>query len=348
MFVQYCLSEVSEVDQSLSKVNVLLTEINTKLSRCPFIPRKDLLSRISPILSEIEWTVYLTQNESKCDSTEDDEEKESLAWDSAEDFTLYEEDDADDNESSEDDDHGPIKFSDSESDDEVPPPPPGQLSLESKEDFVKLVLMKKEMGFINGQKASSGAILRAPEWGPPLPESSDEDDENMAESRPESVPDTPAKDECAKYVKEMTTRINLLAPDGKYKVTKPLKYKVDFNKMNSHFIRNIPEPVFFPVLGCSQDPMFYCKEGMLSTNNPERNYYNKSCENRNYRYPHGGIYGYETDVGIVPVPAEPIHGHVWKNGHEIRDRNDGKWIVHAEVDDGLPSRRSWSPPWRRG
>ena len=108
MFVQYCLSEVSEVDQSLSKVNVLLTEINTKLSRCPFIPRKDLLSRISPILSEIEWTVYLTQNESKCDSTEDDEEKESLAWDSAEDFTLYEEDDGDDNESSEDDDHGPI------------------------------------------------------------------------------------------------------------------------------------------------------------------------------------------------------------------------------------------------
>merc|ERR1712155_326484 len=126
----------------LSKVNVLLTEINTKLSRCPFIPRKDLLSRISPILSEIEWTVYLTQNESKCDSTEDDEEKESLAWDSAEDFTLYAEDDGDDNESPEDDDHGPIKFSDSESDDEVPPPPPGRLNVESKEDFVKLVLMK--------------------------------------------------------------------------------------------------------------------------------------------------------------------------------------------------------------
>ena len=128
MFVQYCLSEVSEVDQSLSKVNVLLTEINTKLSRCPFIPRKDLLSRISPILSEIEWTVYLTQNESKCDSTEDDEEKESLAWDSAEDFTLYEEDDGDDNESSEDDDHGPIKFSDSESDDEDSPNPKKILS----------------------------------------------------------------------------------------------------------------------------------------------------------------------------------------------------------------------------
>ena len=349
MFVRYCLSEVSEVDIALSKVNVLLAEVNTKLSKCPFIPKKDLLSRISPILSEIKWTVYLTQENSECAQSISDvgeEDDKSLAWDSGEDFNLYEEDDGDDEKSSEDDDHGPIKFSDSESDDEVPPPPPGQLSLESKEDFVKLVLMKKEMGFINGQKASSGAILRAPEWGPPLPESSDEDDENMAESRPESVPDTPAEDECAKYVKEMTTRINLLAPDGKYKVTKPLKYKVDFNKMNSHFIRNIPEPVFYPVLGCSQDPDFYRQEGMLT--NPERNYYNKSLENRNYRYPHGGIYGYDTDVGIVPVPDEPIHGHVWKNGHEIRNRNDGKWIVHAEVDDGLPSRGSWSPPRRRG
>ena len=346
MFVQYCLSEVSEVDQSLSKVNVLLTEINTKLSRCPFIPRKDLLSRISPILSEIEWTVYLTQNESKCDSTEDDEEKESLAWDSAEDFTLYEEDDGDDNESSEDDDHGPIKFSDSESDDEVFPPHPSQLSVETKEDFVKFILMKKEMGLIGGQKASPAAILRAPEWGPPLPVSSDEDDENIAEGQSESVPDTPAEDDNAKYVKEMTAKINLLAPDGKYKVTKPLKYKVDFNKMNSHFIRNIPEPFFYPVLGCSQDPDFYRQEGMLT--NPERNYYNKSLENRNYRYPHGGIYGYDTDVGIVPVPAEPIHGHVWKNGHEIRNRNDGKWIVHAEVDDGLPSKGSWSSLRRRG
>ena len=130
------------------------------------------------------------------------------------------------------------------------------------------------------------------------------------------------------------------------KITKPLEYKVDFNKMNNHFIRNIPEPFFYPVLGCSQDPDFYRQEGMLT--NPERNYYNKSFENRNYRYPHGGIYGYDTDVGIVPVPDEPIHGHVWKNGHEIRNRNDGKWIVHAEVDDGLPSRGSWSPPRRRG
>ena len=347
MFVQYSQSEVSEVDIALSQVNVLLSEVNMKLSKHDFIPKKDILSRLSPILSEIKWTVSLTQEASDCSSSSSSEVG-SLAWDSAEDFTLYEEDDGDDNESPEDDDHGPIKFSDSESDDEDPPPPPDQLNVKSKEDFVKFILIKKEMGLIKGQKASSNAILRAPEWGPPLPVSSDEEDQNIAEGRPESVPDTPAEDDFAKYVKEMSTKINLLAPDGKYKVTKPLKYKVDFTKMNSHFIRNIPEPVFFPVLGCSQDPMFYCKEGMLSTNNPERNYYNKSCENRNYRYPHGGIYGYETDVGIVPVPAEPIHGHVWKNGHEIRNRNDGKWIVHAEVDDGLPSRGSWSPPRRRG
>ena len=119
--------------------------------------------------------------------------KESMAWDSAEDFNLYEEDDGDDEESPEDDDHGPIKFSDSESNDELLPPHPSQLSVESKEDFVKFIPLKKEMGLIGGQKASPAAILRAPEWGPPLPVSSDEGDENIAESRSESVPDTPAE-----------------------------------------------------------------------------------------------------------------------------------------------------------
>ena len=53
------------------------------------------------------------------------------------------------------------------------------------------------------------------------------------------------------------------------------------------------------------------------------------------------MYGYNTDVGIVPVPEEPVHGYVFKDGHG--------WILHAEVDDGTPSRGSWSPqPRRRG
>ena len=317
------VTSLAEVDLILSQVNILLSKVNEKLDQCPVESRPAIVPRVFHIVSELEWTMSLSEGGSECGDNEEvhctysgalsqpppscsSSDTESMTWDSFEENfykIYYDENEADDEDEEiierkyDIDDHGPIKFSTS-SHDELP---------------------------------------------------TDEDDHSDIEAEQnEEVTDVQIEDECSKYVKEMSTKISLLAPDGKYKVTKPLKYKVDFTKMNSHFIRNIPEPVFFPVLGCSQDPMFYCKEGMLSTNNPERNYYNKSCENRNYRYPHGGIYGYETDVGIVPVPAEPIHGHVWKNGHEIRNRNDGKWIVHAEVDDGLPSRGSWSPPRRRG
>ena len=105
----------------------------------------------------------------------------------------------------------------------------------------------------------------------------------------------------------------------------------------SHTI-NIPKPQLYPVQGVSQDPKFYEKAGQ-NTNN---NYYNRLWyrESGTMRYPHGSMYGYSTDVGIVPVPDDPVHGHVWK---------DGQWTLQAQVDDGVPaSRGSWSPPRRRG
>ena len=350
MFVRYCLSEVSEVDIALSQVNVLLAEVNTKLSKCPFIPKKDLLSRISPILSEIKWTVYLTQEKVECDQSISDvgeEDDKSLAWDSGEDFNLYEEDDGDDEKSSEDDDHGPIKFSDSESDDEVFPPHPSllhpesksglKLHVESKEDFVNFIVVKKEMGLIRGQKALPATKLLAPEWGPPLPVSSDEDHENISEGQSESVP--PAEDDCAKFVKEMSEKINLLASEGKYKVVRPIKYGIDLTKVNKFFMRNIPNPESFPIQGCSQDPAFYDREGARRDRD---GFYVTSSPNhyKDYPRPHGSLFGYKTDMGIVPVPEEAVNGYVWQN-------ND--WILHAVVDDGTgtPSRGSWSPQWKR-
>ena len=316
------VSSLSEVDLILSQVNILLSKVNEKLDQCPVESRRGIVPRVYHIVSELEWTMSLSKGGSECG----DDKEVNCTYSGA--LSPPPSSSSSDTESltwdSFEENFYKIYYDENEADDE------DEEIIERKYDI-----------------DDHGPIKFSTSSHDELP--TDEDDHSDIEAEQnEEVTDVQIEDECSKYVKEMSTKINSLAPDGKYKVTKPLKYKVDFTKMNSHFIRNIPEPVFFPVLGCSQDPMFYCKEGMLSTNNPERNYYNKSCENRNYRYPHGGIYGYETDVGIVPVPAEPIHGHVWKNGHEIRNRNDGKWIVHAEVDDGLPSRGSWSPPRRRG
>ena len=92
MFVsESCLSEV---DICLSQVNTLLSEVNTKLAICPVEVRKLILPRIQCILSEVEWTVSMSSDESS-DSDGDDgssycADVESLSWDSSGDiYRLY-------------------------------------------------------------------------------------------------------------------------------------------------------------------------------------------------------------------------------------------------------------------
>ena len=135
----------------------------------------------------------------------------------------------------------------------------------------------------------------------------------------------------------MCTKLKSLAPNGEYKVAKPVKYKIDLSKVNYSFrVRNLPDPFKFPIKGCSQDPNFY---DIKYRSENKRNYYTWDVESR--EYPHGYMYGYNTDVGIVPVPEEPVHGYVFKDGHG--------WILHAEVDDGTSSKGSGSQqPRRRG
>ena len=49
-------------------------------------------------------------------------------------------------------------------------------------------------------------------------------------------------------------------------------------------------------------------------------------------------WGYMTDCGVVPVPEEPVYGHVWSDS--TRD-----WILHATPDDGTGPP---PPPRQRG
>ena len=67
---------LSDVDVLMSKVHVLLSEINQKVSKCPVAPTQ-LLPRVGVILSEMELIVALSQSNS-VDNGDDDE---SLDWD---------------------------------------------------------------------------------------------------------------------------------------------------------------------------------------------------------------------------------------------------------------------------
>jgi len=89
--------------------------------------------------------------------------------------------------------------------------------------------------------------------------------------------------------------------------------KVDWSCVNSRFIKNIPIPSSFPILGCSPDPDFYKVTTSYSSS------YSKF---RNQSNPFGSAYGYQTNQGIVCVSEEVHHGYVWEKG---------QWILHAKL-----------------
>ena len=138
----------------------------------------------------------------------------------------------------------------------------------------------------------------------------------------------------------MLTKINSLAPNGIFKVSrvrKPLKYTIDLTKVNHFFLRNIPKPEYLPILGCSEDPEFYSDERIKLDSVDYWGNRNTLPPRHKQKAPFGSLYGFNTDVGIVPVPDQPIHGHVWK---------EGAWVLQAQVDDGVPAGGPWSPPPR--
>ena len=87
-------------------------------------------------------------------------------------------------------------------------------------------------------------------------------------------------------------------------------HTIDLFNVNARFIGNIPKPDSFPVLGVSQDPDFYHKR------------YERDDTTKHFlkSFPHGALYGYETDIGIVAPPTDPIHGYILRRG---------SWILHA-------------------
>ena len=99
-------------------------------------------------------------------------------------------------------------------------------------------------------------------------------------------------------------------------------HTIDLHNVNSRFIENIPKPNSYPVLGVSQDPDFYHKR--YDRGDPTKCFLSS--------YPHGALSGYETNLGIVAPPKEPIHGYIWSD----RFRS---YVLHAVLPEEEGSRR---------
>ena len=127
--------------------------------------------------------------------------------------------------------------------------------------------------------------------------------------------------------------------------TPAIRYKsIDFSKVNVRNMANIPKPTNFPVHGCSPESKFYTEVVKVD-------YWDYYGNQRTFessfkrKAPFGSLYGYQTNVGIVPVPDTPVHGHVWSD--QLHD-----WVLHAVFpEECSPARTPWtgsrSPTRRR-
>ena len=120
--------------------------------------------------------------------------------------------------------------------------------------------------------------------------------------------------------KDDSVDIKVPAPDNIY-------HTIDIFNVNSRFIENIPKPNSYPVLGVSQDPDFYHKR--YDRGDPTKCFLSS--------YPHGALSGYETNIGIVAPPTEPVHGYIWSDRYR-------SYVLHAV----RPGEGSSSSRRRRG
>ena len=325
---------LSEVDVNLAEAYNLIVRVNENLSKCVNVSRKDVLSkRVQMILAEIQWTVSMSEDEEKSRDDEDDSSTDgSMEWDNYESKNFYQTVFMEE-EIKLDDDHGQssestsVSSETSEEENSVFLPgshslPPLQSPLDPTKFEIKVTKCSTDPGRVILTPVLKSKLI-APKTGPVRPVSSsdedadDEEEDDNDKVQCNAVPDV-TKDDCGDFVNKMSATLEKLAPMSTYHVTRPKLFKVDLAQVNSRFLGNIPRPKEYPVLGCMEEA-----EARV---NPTRSW---KVEWK---------WGFMTDCGIVPVPAEPVYGHVWSDS--TRD-----WILHATPDDGSGPP---PPPRQRG
>ena len=96
--------------------------------------------------------------------------------------------------------------------------------------------------------------------------------------------------------------------------------EVDWTCVNKRFLTNVPNPVQYPVHGCSNDEDFYETKYARS----DYGYMTNKGSAFNKDAPFGSLPGYRTIFGVVSVPTSRVfHGYSWLE-------NEG-WVLHATM-----------------
>ena len=295
------VSKIAEVDFFLSQINVLLSKVNEKFDECPDNSRSVILPRIHHIVSELEWMMSLSTKGSQSE----DEEDGNCTYSGALSPPLSSRSSDVESLTWDNQDFYKLYYED-DADDE-----------EEEEDYDEEKSENDDHGPI--QFSTSSLIESLNDNVNIEAKKCDEVAENEIQIGEAAHVGEDADDE-KKFISMMSATIQKLAPGSTYHVTRPRQYKVDLSQVNSRFLGNIPRPKEHPVLGCMTEEEANAKVNVYRTWIP------------NWKW------GFMTDCGIVPVPAEPVYGHVWSDS--ARD-----WILHATPDDGSGPP---PPPRQRG
>ena len=133
--------------------------------------------------------------------------------------------------------------------------------------------------------------------------------------------------------------------------------RVDFTQVKPHLHRKLPKPALFPVQSCYNDPDFYTKctgpksshicnkehDGQLHedldeklapigpTQHPGSCLWEKNQHQSTSLFsrpnPFGHLPGFETSLGVVAVPDEPIGGYIYAGGAG----DSTVWQLHAQA-----------------
>ena len=107
--------------------------------------------------------------------------------------------------------------------------------------------------------------------------------------------------------------------------------RVDWTKVNSRQIGNVPTPTPQPVLGCSSDPEIYkdrcsrkCQPSGHVTWEVKKSYHADS------KTPFGVKYGFLTDAGVIKAESnhQIVHGYIWSP-------SCNQYILHAKFPGEL-------------
>ena len=129
--------------------------------------------------------------------------------------------------------------------------------------------------------------------------------------------------------------------------------KVSWEKVNVAALKKLPTPSSFPVQTASPRSQFYSKDDgcprgcaqiqfEYSSGNPRK----IPCKCRlgfEETNPFGTLLGFQSNLGVVPVPSTPMFGHIW-------DPDTCSWLLHAEIslEEKLSNSELQQDRWRRG